>query len=187
MHFKRKLHISHRESIFYQAVMCLLCRLEVKSVSEVQIPSHLFVWVKGKEPVRGGVIDKELQSSGCYLSMTHQSQKGFFRFARYRASWWTAACTAGTPPLTHRVICTRAALSCFLPICFDNTIAYRILVNVTILVLSLTSLTHTNLKPGKTGDSILTRSVHFAEWELRFKRSHLVQCSYSYGEKWLLF
>lgn len=40
---KKEIAYLTQRAYFYQAVMCLLCRLEVKSVSEVQIPSYLFV------------------------------------------------------------------------------------------------------------------------------------------------
>lgn len=112
-----------------------------------------------------------------------------FHLARCRASWQTAACTAGAPTLTHHAICARNGfqLTVFMPICFDNTVASWILVNSMMLFLFPTSFLYTELQLGKTEDSVLTRSVHFAEWELQLKRWHPVRHSHSYGEKWLMF
>lgn len=77
-----------------------------------------------------------------------------FHLARCRASWQTAACTAGAPALTHHAVCVRngSQLTAFMPICFDNTGASWILVNSMILFFSPSSLIHTKLHPGKTED-----------------------------------
>lgn len=111
-----------------------------------------------------------------------------FHLARCTASWQTAACTAGAPTLTHHAMCARngSQLTVFMPICSDNTGASWILVNSMILFFSLTSLIQTKLQLGKTEDRILTRLVHFAEWELRFKRWYPIQHSHSYGKEKLV-